>query len=145
MYLHQCAKCEKQFTTETQVNRVKCPYCGEEMNVAYAQQQPPQQPLSDTHSVGQDFGNVFEAGPSGKSRGVAGLLALLVGALGVHYFYMGKTTPGVIFLLATLCSCFILSPLIGIVAIIQGVLFFTMTEEEFRSKWVNTNNSFPVF
>jgi TM2 domain-containing membrane protein YozV len=89
--------------------------------------------------------DVFSNGPSGKSRGVAGLLALFLGAVGLHYFYLNKTSAGVLFLVATLLSCGILGVVTQIVSIIQGVLFFTSTQEEFERKWVYTPSNFPLF
>ena len=144
MYIHQCPECGKQYSTQERVNRVKCPYCGAETNVSYSDQEP---------SQWQQFGNqaasavdsVFNNGPSGKSRGIAGLLALLMGAFGLHYFYLNKTNAGILFLLVSLLSCCILGIVTQIIAIIQGVLFFTSPQEEFESKWVNTPNSFPLF
>lgn len=144
MYIHNCPECGKQYSTQEKVNRVKCPYCGAETNVSYSEQQ---------QSQWQQFGNqtantidsVFSNGPSGKSRGVAGLLALLMGAFGLHYFYLGKTGAGIIFLILCIISCGVLAAVTEIVAIIQAVLFFTSTQEEFESKWVNTPSNFPLF
>lgn len=87
---------------------------------------------------------VFENGPSGKSRGVAGLLAIFLGAYGVHYFYMGKATAGIIFLLVTVLSCFTLGVITGIFSLIQGIMMLTMTQEEFERKYVNSPSSFPL-
>ncbi len=146
MYIHNCPECGKQYSTQERVNRVKCPYCGAETNVSYADQDQQQ-------SQWQQFGNqassaldsVFNNGPSGKSRGVAGLLAILMGWCGLHYFYLNKTTAGVVFLLISLISCGVLATVTGIVSIIQGVLFFTSTQQEFEQKWVNSPSNFPLF
>ena len=138
MYIHNCPECGKQYSTQEKVNLVKCPYCGAENNVSYADQQPQYQQAASTTDV-------FGSGPSGKSRGVAGLLALLLGTVGLHYFYMGKTQAGVIFLVITLLSCGILGMVTGIVSIIQGVLFFTSSQEEFERRWVNSPSSLPLF
>ncbi len=144
MYIHQCPECGKQYSTQEKVNRVKCPYCGAETNVSYSDQQQTQW---------QQFGNqasnaidsVFNNGPSGKSRGIAGRLALFLGCVGLHYFYLNKTNAGVVFLIASLLSCGVLAVVTQIVSIIQAVLFFTSTQEEFELKWVNTPNNFPLF
>lgn len=148
MYIHQCPECGKQYSTQEKVNRVKCPYCGAETNVSYSESDRP-----DYQEQLRQFGNqasavvddVFSNGPSGKSRGVAGLLALLLGAFGLHYFYIGKTTAGVIFLLISLLSCFIFAPVVHVVSIIQGVLYFTTTQEEFERKWVYAPTNIPLF
>ena len=76
---------------------------------------------------------------------MAGLLALFLGSVGLHYFYMGKTNAGVLFLVATLLSCGVLGIITQIVSIIQGVLFFTSTQEEFERKWVYSQSNLPLF
>lgn len=80
-------------------------------------------------------------GPEGKTRGVAALFAILLGALGIQYFYLGKTTAGILSILLTLVTC----GLWEIVPLIQGILMFTMTNEQFRQKYVTTQSSFPLF
>ncbi len=87
---------------------------------------------------------VFENGPSGKSRGVAALLAIFLGCLGIHYSYLGKNTAGIVFLLVTVCSCGTIGT-IGLITLIQGIIMLTMTQEDFEKKYVNTLSSFPLF
>ena len=88
---------------------------------------------------------MFSSGRSGKSRGVAGLLALFLGSVGLHYFYINKPNAGILFLVATLLTCGVLGVVTQIVSIIQGVLFFTSSQEEFERKWVNSPSNFPLF
>ena len=147
MYIHQCPECNKQYSTQEKVNRVKCPYCGAETNVSYSDQEP------NFQEQWRQFGNqastaldsVFSNGPSGKSRGVAGLLAILMGWCGLHYFYLNKPTAGIVFLLIAILSCGILATVTSVVSIIQGVLFFTSTQQEFEQKWVYSPSNFPLF
>ncbi len=146
MYIHNCTECGKQYSTQDKVNRVKCPYCGAETNVSYAENE--QSRWEQFNSQQRQYGNidsVFNNGPSGKSRGIAGLLAILMGWCGLHYFYIGKTNAGVLFLLIAVLSCGIFATITTIVSIIQGVLFFTSTQEEFEFKWVNSPSNFPMF
>ena len=148
MYIHNCPECNRQYSTQEKVSRVKCPYCGAETNVSYSEQQGTNyqeqwRQFSDQASAVVD--DVFSNGPSGRSRGVAGLLALFLGGVGLHYFYMGKTNAGVIFLVATLLTCGLLGVITQIISIIQGVLFFTSTQEEFERRWVNSPSNFPLF
>ena len=82
---------------------------------------------------------IFDNGPSGKSRGLAGLFAILLGTLGIHYFYVGKTTAGIICLVLGICSC----GLINILTLIQGILMLTMTEEEFERRYVYSTSTIP--
>ncbi|SEF56040.1 TM2 domain-containing protein [Flavobacterium urumqiense] len=56
----------------------------------------------------------------------AGLLAILIGGLGIHKFILGYTKEGIIqFFLSFLCG---LGALIGIV---EGVIYLTKSDEEF--------------
>jgi len=144
MYIHQCPECGKQYSTQEKVNRVKCPYCGAETNVSYSEQEQTRWQQFNNQTV-NSLDSVFNNGPSGKSRGIAGLLAILMGWCGLHYFYIGKTSAGVLFLLIAILSCGILATVTTIVSIIQGVLFFTSTQEEFEQKWVNSPSNFPLF
>ena len=144
MYIHQCPECGKQYSTQEKVNRVKCPYCGAETNVSYSEQEQTRWQQFNNQTV-NSLDSVFNNGPSGKSRGIAGLLAILMGWCGLHYFYIGKTSAGVLFLLVAILSCGVLATVTTIVSIIQGVLFFTSTQEEFEQKWVNSPSNFPLF
>ncbi|MFH6934247.1 TM2 domain-containing protein [Flavobacterium sp. FlaQc-30] len=56
----------------------------------------------------------------------AGILGILVGALGIHKFYLGYTKEGIIqILLNLLCG---LGSLIGL---IEGIIYLTKSEEDF--------------
>lgn len=56
---------------------------------------------------------------------VAGILAILLGWLGVHKFYLGYTTPGII---QILLSCVGVG---GIIGLIEGIIYLTKSDEEF--------------
>lgn len=45
--------------------------------------------------------DVFATDRYGKSRGVCALLAIFLGGFGIQYFYLGKTTAGIIALIGT--------------------------------------------
>lgn len=102
-------------------------------------QTPPPPPGSARYDYGD---NAFSAsGPEGKSRGVAALLAILLGGLGVHYFYLGKVGAGLLTILLTIVTC----SLWDIIILIQGILMFCMTNEEFERKYVQNPALFPIF
>lgn len=133
MFKFLCPKCGKEFMTEDRPVKVRCPYCGEEYAAAYG---------GNSQGQGGASLGLFDAGPSGKSRGVAGLLAILLGSLGVHYFYLNKTTGGVVFLIASLLTC---GSVTGILSLITGIIMLVSSQEEFESKYVYTTNSMPLF
>ncbi|GMV80290.1 MAG: hypothetical protein AMXMBFR7_14740 [Planctomycetota bacterium] len=67
---------------------------------------------------------------SGK-RVTAGILAILLGWLGVHKFFLGKTVPGVIQLVLGL---FMVG---GIIGLIEGIIYLTKSDEEFDSTYID--------
>jgi TM2 domain-containing membrane protein YozV len=65
-----------------------------------------------------------------KSRVTAGILAILVGGIGVHKFYLGKTVLGIVYLL------FCWTGIPSVIGLIEGILYLTKTDEEFQQKYV---------
>ncbi|HAG14762.1 MAG TPA: hypothetical protein DCG49_13020 [Ruminococcus sp.] len=60
-----------------------------------------------------------------KSKMTAGLLGIFLGALGVHNFYLGYTTKGMIQLLMTLLSCGTLGVVSEIWGLVEGIMILT--------------------
>lgn len=60
-----------------------------------------------------------------KSRLVAGILGIFLGAYGVHNFYLGYTGKAVAQLLISVLSCFTLAPASAIWGLIEGILVLT--------------------
>lgn len=60
-----------------------------------------------------------------KSKMVAGLLGILVGALGVHNFYLGYTSKAVVQLLLTVLSCGVLGAVSSIWGLVEGIMILT--------------------
>lgn len=58
-----------------------------------------------------------------KSKVAAGLLAIFLGSLGVHNFYLGFTKKAVIQLLVSLLTCGIGATVISIWALIEGIFY----------------------
>lgn len=65
------------------------------------------------------------AAVGGKSKIAAGILALFLGSLGVHNFYLGYTGKGVAQLLITLLTCGFGAFVSGIWAFIEAIMIFT--------------------
>ena len=70
-----------------------------------------------------------------------GLLALLIGGLGIQYFIIGKTSAGIYNILLSFVTCGLWS----ILNFIQGILVLCMSDEQFEAKYVNTPATFPIF
>lgn len=76
-----------------------------------------------------------------KDKTTAGLLALLIGWLGIQYFYLGKTTAGVLTILLTIVTCSLWS----VVTFVQGIMMLVMSQQDFERKYVYTDSKFPLF
>jgi TM2 domain-containing membrane protein YozV len=66
-----------------------------------------------------------ERRPESK-RVLCGVLAILLGWLGIHKFVLGYTTPGIIQLVLGLCF-----GIGGIIGLIEGIIYLTKSDEEF--------------
>jgi TM2 domain-containing membrane protein YozV len=62
---------------------------------------------------------------------LAGVLAILLGGLGIHKFVLGYTIPGVILLLVTVLTCGIGSMITSIIGLVEGIIYLTKSDEEF--------------
>ena len=82
----------------------------------------PQWAYAPPPGYGTPPGYSAPAGYGGKSRVAAGVLALLLGAFGIHNFYLGYTGKALFQLLGTLLTCGILAFPIAIWAFIEGIL-----------------------
>ena len=67
----------------------------------------------------------YNYNPGQKSRLAAGLLGILLGALGIHNFYLGYTGKAIAQLLITVLTLGIGSIITGIWGLIEGILLLT--------------------
>jgi TM2 domain-containing membrane protein YozV len=93
----------------------------------------------DFEIAGTEANNVYVIGGSSgqvgtKSKIAAGLLALFLGGLGIHKFYIGATTAGVIMLVLWVFGWILLgipTAIISLIAFIEGIIYLTKSDEEF--------------
>ena len=78
-----------------------------------------------------------------KSKIAAGLLAIFLGGWGIHKFYLGFTGPALVFLLTntigfavTWLMLFIPNIVLGVIALVEGILYLTKSDEEFEQLYV---------
>lgn len=79
-----------------------------------------------------------------KSNVVAGLLALFLGPLGIHKFYLGYNTEGIILLVGWVMSWVLLIVLIGffglmaigIICLVEAIIYLTKSPADFQATYV---------
>jgi TM2 domain-containing membrane protein YozV len=75
--------------------------------------------------------------PQASNKVAAGVCGILLGSLGVHKFILGYTAAGLIMLLVTLLSCFVLSPIMSIIGLIEGIIYLCKSDDEFVRTYVD--------
>ena len=79
-----------------------------------------------------------------KSKIAAGLLAIFLGWLGIHKFYLGYTGPGIILLLCGTIGwvAFFIPPIIAsIIGLIEGIIYLTKSDDQFEQEYALSRKS----
>lgn len=113
----------------------------------YQQSQGPWQ-ANQTYSppyTQQPYGQPYQqpyaqAAPNTKDHVAAGLLAIFLGSLGIHKFYLGYNTPGFIMLAVTIVGSIFSLGIAGlamvVISIVEGVLYLSKSQTEFEQVYV---------
>ena len=67
---------------------------------------------------------------SDDERLIAALLAIFLGGIGAHKFYLGQTKLGVLYL------CFFWTAIPALIGIVEGVIYLSKSDEEFRQRYL---------
>lgn len=103
--------------------QVVCVKCGSSLGAGSTQTRPPVSGLTAPLISGE------------RKRMTAALLAILLGAFGVHKFYMGSWGWGAVFCAFTVCTCFYGSCVTGIIGIVEGIMLLQLSDEAFAAKY----------
>ena len=120
----------------------ECKYCGEKLAVQQVQQPQPQVVYQQPQVVYQQPQpqviiqqapqQVYVTGinPSWpvKSKVAAGVLAILLGTIGVHKFYLGKLGMGILYL------CFCWTGITAVLGLFEGIIYLCSNDENFQLK-----------
>ena len=70
---------------------------------------------------------------------IAGILAIILGSLGIHKFILGYQKEGIIMLVISLVvgffTCGIGFSIMGLIGVIEGIIYLTKTDEEFYNTY----------
>ncbi|MBU2461998.1 NINE protein [bacterium] len=110
MAIVSCWECGKQISDQA----ATCPNCGAPLTGRH----PPAIPVVIT---------------APKSRSAAVLLAMLLGGLGIHKFYLNRPGWGVIYLL----FCWTFIP--AIIGFFEGIGYLDMSDQDFKQKYGGVN------
>ena len=121
--------------------------CRQANGQAYQQAQGPWQ-TNQTYSppyTQQPYGQpcqqpYAQAAPNTKDHVAAGLLAIFLGSLGIHKFYLGYNTPGFIMLAVTIVGSIFSLGIAGlamvVISIVEGIIYLSKSQTEFEHLYV---------
>lgn len=76
-----------------------------------------------------------------EKKVAAGILGILLGGLGIHKFVLGYTGAGITMLLVTILTLGIGGVVMGLIGLIEGIIYLTKTDEDFVEIYVNNKKS----
>ena len=130
----KCPQCGSAKFEKIGVKNYECKYCGASFSHECPKkekvviQSVVQQPKVEKTVVQQVIQQQVVVS-KGRNKVVAGLLAIFLGILGIHKFYLGQTIWGIIYLL----FCWTYIPFwIGLA---EGVIYLLMSNEDFDEKY----------
>ena len=81
----------------------------------------------------------FAKGGNENKKLLAGILAIILGGLGIHKFVLGYTKEGIIMLAVTLIlgaiTCGMAASAVWLIGLIEGIIYLTKTDEEFYNTY----------
>ncbi|KJD36413.1 hypothetical protein PW52_04400 [Tamlana sedimentorum] len=93
----------------------------------------------DAKETATEFANnakeTFNEVTGENKKVLAGVLAIIFGSLGVHKFILGYSKEGIIMLAITVITCGIGASIIGLIGLIEGIIYLTKSDEEFYATY----------
>ncbi len=97
----------------------------------------------ETKKTAEEFKEGLQGAGGDNKKILAGILAIVVGSLGVHKFILGYNKEGFILLGITLLSYLLVCLVIGaflvwippLIGLIEGIIYLTKSDEEFYNTY----------
>ncbi len=107
----------------------ECKFCGEKLVQRQVNQelQNVQQPKTAYVQQPVNMGGINPTWPV-RNKIVAGILAILLGGIGVHKFYLGKIGMGIVYIL------FCWTGITAVIGLIEGIIYLCSSDENFQLK-----------
>ena len=139
----KCPQCGGNKFSDRGNNTYKCMYCGSTFSVKKPDE-PKHTNYSELESAAPNVTVNVNVGPnpqqptqqgyypqyvSSKSKATAAILAIFLGGLGAHHFYLGKAGLGILYLI----FCWTWIP--AMIGLIEGIMYLCMSDESFNQKY----------
>ena len=107
-----CPVCDEDISARAK----KCRHCGEVLDANMRQEQMAERRTGPHYT-------------RNKSKVAAGIMAILLGFVGVHKYYLGRVGQGILYTL------FFWTGIPSLLGIIEGIIYLTMDDEKFWQKY----------
>lgn len=93
----------------------------------------------EAKKTADEFKEGLKSAGGDNKKLLAGILAIVLGALGIHKFVLGYQKEGIIMIAVTLVlgifTCGIGASLMGLIGLIEGIIYLTKSDEEFYNTY----------
>ncbi len=91
------------------------------------------------HEFTENAKEAFDKAGGENKKILAGILAIVLGSLGIHKFILGYQKEGIIMLVCTIVlgffTCGAGASLMGIIGLIEGIIYLTKSDAEFYNTY----------
>ncbi len=91
------------------------------------------------HEFTENAKEAFDKAGGENKKILAGILAIVLGSLGIHKFILGYQKEGIIMLVCTIVlgffTCGAGASLMGIIGLIEGIIYLTKSDAEFYTTY----------
>lgn len=112
---------------------IECPFCSEKIKVGTIKCEYCDSILT---SINMNS-NASQISTSKKSKIVAILLALLLGGIGAHKFYVGSWGWGIVYIVLFVCI-----PFLSLFVFVEIIRYLTLSSDEFKHKVASLHGPF---
>ena len=112
--------------TSMEKKKKECRYCGEEILIKAIKCKHCGSNLTLSGYISDDEKPIKN---NNKDKVLAGLLALFLGGIGIHKFYLGENKNGLLYLI----FCWTYIP--AIFGLVEGIQYLAMSKEKFNEKF----------
>lgn len=83
----------------------------------------------------------LEGKAAADKKMLAGILGIVLGGFGIHKFILGYQKEGIIMLVISVATCGFGYTVIGIIGLIEGIMYLTKSDEEFVETYITNKKA----
>nr|WP_299170515.1 TM2 domain-containing protein [uncultured Allomuricauda sp.] len=93
----------------------------------------------EAKKTANEFAEGIKGAGGDNKKMLAGILAIVLGGLGIHKFILGYNKEGIILLVCTIIlgivTCGMANMVVWVVTVVEGIIYLTKSDEEFYNTY----------